>query len=147
MVGDGVKRFDHDNDGKDHTLGGCHKIIMNTKHPVQTRVSYDMNVLVVSMKIEEGDWETCFTATDVRLPKSGYVGFTASTGGLAARHELLAVTTATIERDDAQMYHMNSIMNGDGSSGTTIFFYIFAFTGIAGLGYYLYQNNQKRHHF
>ena len=97
MVGDGIVRYNHDSDGHGHTIGGCHQNIANTEHPVQVQVSYHKNVLEVMLRLETDDWKTCFRVADVKLPGRGYIGFTASTGQFAARHDILAVTTAVIE--------------------------------------------------
>jgi hypothetical protein len=144
MVGDGVKKFDHHTDGQEFSIGGSHKQILNTQQPVQARVTYDRKTLEVMVKIEDNDWETCFKVPDVHLPKTGYIGFTAATGGLAARHELLAVTTAVIERDPSP-YSAPEISHSTSISLTTLTF-LFTVSGIAGIGYYKYQN-RKRHHF
>lgn len=106
MVGDGVKRFDHHSDGMEHQLAGCHAEILNTKHPAQAKVSYIRGVLEVALKVDDGDWKVCFTKPGVVLPRKGYIGFTAMTGGFAARHELYAVSTASVlleERDYVQI--------------------------------------------
>jgi mannose-binding lectin 2 len=144
MVGDGVKKYDHHTDGQEFGIGGCHKQTMNTNHPVQARVTYDQNILELMLKIEEGDWETCFRAPNVHLPKSGYIGFTAATGGLSARHDLLAVTTAVIERDPGPAFADQIHEHADSPLPALMF--IFLVSGVAATGYYAYQN-RKRHHF
>ncbi len=101
MLGDGTKRYDHHTDGRAHELGGCHRKIVNTEGPVHARVTYINRTLKVETQVDSDKWTTCFTVSHVVLPEKAYMGFTAKTGGLSARHELFAVTTAKIDVDSS----------------------------------------------
>lgn len=146
MVGDGMKHYNHDTDGIENSLGGCHKNIVNTKRPVQARVIYNNHMLEVAIKVEEEDWSHCIRLSNVILPKAGYVGFTASTGSMAARHELLAVTTATLEKDGTpENFEIKKSLSN--SNFAKWFGLAFLLSGCAGLGLTIYRKDRKSHTF
>lgn len=150
MVGDGKRRFDHHSDGLEHQLAGCNAEILNTKHPVQAKVSYVRGVLEVMLKVDDGDWKVCFTKPEVRLPRKGYLGFTAMTGGFAARHELFAVSTASVavDGDDAPSLAMarNQVMHRHRSYIRALGLVIVA-GGMVSLGIFFVRKKQKGRHF
>lgn len=47
MIGDGVKRYHHENDGVGSLVGGCHAEIVNTEHPIKAKIIYAANTLEV----------------------------------------------------------------------------------------------------
>ena len=49
MVGDGVKRYHHENDGMGTLVGGCHANIVNTEHSLRAKVIYAAGTLEVSI--------------------------------------------------------------------------------------------------
>lgn len=154
MVGDGQKTYRHEDDGHEHQLGGCHRQIVNTHGPVQTRVTYYKKTLEVQIKIEEEEWHSCFVIPKVDLPSKGYIGFSAHTGALSARHDLLAVTTAKIDGpfDGLHSAGKKSLFFGNNhgnseTSHTKSFLLLLLILGLAGYGYFMYKNNEKRHHF
>ena len=146
MVGDGKKVYHHEDDGKEHQIGGCHRNIVNTQGPVQTRVTYYKKTLEVQMKIDDEDWNSCFTVPNVELPKKGYIGFTAHTGALSARHDLLAVTAAKIDGPAASI-NMFGYQNETSPHHFKTVFFLLAIFGLAGYGFYVYKNNERRNHF
>lgn len=146
MIGDGHKPFDHFNDGHGQLLGGAHKPIVNTDHPVQVRINYDRRRLKVLVKIEEGDWEPCIDASNVHLPKRGYIGFTASTGAYAAQHELILVTTAKIKHESSALGGTD-ILHNEPEAGSSMAIVLFIFAVFGGLVYFAYLNQDKKHHF
>lgn len=94
MVNDGSVEFSHETDGVGQTTGGCHRQIVNTKHLVHARVSYYGRTLTVELQIDDADWEQCIVEHNVTLPDHGYIGFSAHTGSLTARHNLYNVLAA-----------------------------------------------------
>lgn len=146
VVGDGVRRYNHDTDGVEHSLGGCHKNFLNTNHPVQARVTYHNRILEVSVKVEEEDWSHCIRLPNVVLPKAGYIGFTAATGALAARHELLAVTTATLVNDGASE-EFETRSSSTKFAFAKWFALAFVISGLASMGLKAYQRERKAHRF
>ena len=98
MVNDGTKEYDHDHDNKASLAGhGCEANIRGSDSPLKTRIAYyDNNVLELQFSDGGGrGWQKCFTLSDVTLPKSAYVGFSAATGDLHDNHDILRVTTYT----------------------------------------------------
>ena len=147
MVGDGQKVFDHTTDGAEHSLGGCHRDILNTEHPVQARITYSHGELEVALRVGEDHWETCLRAENVKLPKRGYIGFTAATGGLAAKHELFAVTCATLEHEnDPRVFSKRDFLRHQ-SLAPKVLLLLFILSGIGGLGLMYARQSTKRHQF
>jgi len=153
MVGDGVKVYHHEDDGQEHQIGGCHHQLVNTHGPVQTRVTYIKKTLEVLIKTDEEDWKTCFTVSKVELPKKGYIGFTAHTGALSARHDLLAVTTAKVDGPAGGSHFggkssiFGSKQDNSETSHTKMFLFLLTIGGFVGYGYFVFKNNERRHHF
>jgi hypothetical protein len=97
MANDGTKVYDHLNDGEGQLLGGCHAKILNSPHPVHTKVIYHNNNLeVLLFTHHDAGWTPCFKASNVRLPKSGYIGVSALTGDATAEHDLIGLTTGSL---------------------------------------------------
>jgi mannose-binding lectin 1 len=110
MVNDGTKAYDHNSDGSTQQLAGCQKDFRNRPYPVKTRVTYYQNVLTVlfhdGMTAQER-WELCLRADNVFLPKNGYFGISAATGGLADDHDILSFLVSSLRTPDqvAQEHH------------------------------------------
>ena len=106
MVGDGYKTYDHDKDGVDTMLGGCHAKIVNTEFPVRAKVIYAAQTLEVSVCFTSESWPnvfqvllesnpaegwtTCAKIPNVALPDTGYIGFTARTGAAHGKFAYLS---------------------------------------------------------
>lgn len=93
MVNDGTKAYDHQNDGSTQQLAGCLRDFRNKPFPVKAKVEYFRNVLTVlfhnGMSNNDRDFEVCLRVENVFLPKSGFFGISAATGGLADDHDVL----------------------------------------------------------
>ncbi|KAK3732287.1 hypothetical protein QZH41_014423 [Actinostola sp. cb2023] len=100
MVNDGSKSYEHHNDGKNQNLGGCLRDFRNRPHPIRVRVRYYQNVLTLwfhmGMSTKSEDFELCTRAENVHLPKEGFFGVSAATGGLADDHDILSFSTLTL---------------------------------------------------
>ncbi|KAJ8973047.1 hypothetical protein NQ317_011327 [Molorchus minor] len=100
MVNDGTKNFDHQNDGSTQQLAGCLKDFRNKPFPTRARIEYYQNVLTLlfhnGMTSSEQDYEICFRAENVFLPKNGYFGLSAATGGLADDHDVIHFLTNSL---------------------------------------------------
>lgn len=100
MVNDGTKSWDHDNDGSAHQIGGCLRDFRNKPFPTRARIEYYQNTLTVlfnnGMTNNEQDYELCLRAENVILPKSGYFGVSAATGGLADDHDVIHFLTSSV---------------------------------------------------
>jgi mannose-binding lectin 1 len=100
MVNDGSKNYDHPNDGSTQQLAGCLRDFRNKPFPVKARVEYFHNILTVyihnGMSNNDKDFEMCIRAENVVLPKNGYFGVSAATGGLADDHDVLRFITHSL---------------------------------------------------
>lgn len=100
MVNDGTKLFDHQNDGGSQVIAGCLRDFRNKPFATRARIEYYQNVLTVSfhngITTNEGDYELCFRTENVILPKGGYFGVSAATGGLADDHDVLHFLTTSL---------------------------------------------------
>lgn len=99
ILNDGSKVYDHDEDGKSHTTGGCQSFFRNLEdHPAYARVSYwkDLQVLKVELSVTESEIFTeCFTLHGIDLPPGYFFGASASTGDLADNHDIKYIKVGT----------------------------------------------------
>ncbi|XP_059058959.1 protein ERGIC-53 [Achroia grisella] len=100
VVNDGTKVFDHKSDGSTQLLSGCLRDFRNKPFPTRARVEYYHNTLTVyfhnGMTNNEADYELCFRAENVVLPRGGYFGISAATGGLADDHDVIHLLTTSL---------------------------------------------------
>lgn len=86
VLNDGTKSFDHANDGTTQLLSGCLRDFRNKPFPTRARIEYYNNVLTVlfhnGMTNNNDEYEMCLRADGVKLPKNGYFGVSAATGGI-----------------------------------------------------------------
>jgi len=104
MVNDGSKVYDHQNDGSTQQLAGCLRDFRNKPFPVRAKIEYFKNTLTVlihnGMSNNEKDFELCVRSENVVLPKNGYFGVSAATGGLADDHDVLKIVTHSLRSPD-----------------------------------------------
>jgi len=104
MVNDGSKVYDHQNDGSTQQLAGCLRDFRNKPFPVRAKIEYFKNTLTVlihnGMSNNEKDFELCIRSENVVLPKNGYFGVSAATGGLADDHDVLKFVTHSLRSPD-----------------------------------------------
>lgn len=100
VINDGTRNFDHQNDGGSQALAGCLRDFRNKPFPTRARIEYYQNVLTVlfhsGMTNNEQDYEMCLRAENVVLPKAGYFGISAATGGLADDHDVFHFLTTSL---------------------------------------------------
>ena len=100
VVNDGTRNFDHQNDGGSQALAGCLRDFRNKPFPTRARIEYYQNILTVlfhsGMTNNDQDYEMCLRAENVVLPKSGYFGISAATGGLADDHDVFHFLTSSL---------------------------------------------------
>lgn len=100
VLNDGTKNFDHQNDGTTQLLAGCLRDFRNKPFPTRARIEYYQNVLTVlfhnGMTNNNDDYEMCLRADGVILPKNGYFGLSAATGGLADDHDVFHFLTTSL---------------------------------------------------
>ncbi|XP_026325393.1 protein ERGIC-53 [Hyposmocoma kahamanoa] len=100
VLNDGTKVFDHKSDGATQLLTGCLRDFRNKPFPTRARIEYYMNTLTVyfhnGMTNSEANYELCFRAENVALPRYGHFGVSAATGGLADDHDVIHFLTTSI---------------------------------------------------
>ncbi|KAG4071663.1 hypothetical protein HA402_011817 [Bradysia odoriphaga] len=100
VLNDGTRKFDHQNDGTTQLLAGCLRDFRNKPFPTRARIEYYKNTLTVlfhnGMTNNNDDYEMCLRAEGVILPKNGYFGISAATGGLADDHDVFHFLTTSL---------------------------------------------------
>jgi len=100
MVNDGTMAYDHQKDGSTQQLAGCLRDFRNKPFPVRARITYYQNTLTVlfhnGMSNNEKDFEMCMSVENVHLPKNGFFGVSAATGGLADDHDVLKLSVSSL---------------------------------------------------
>ncbi|XP_057316720.1 protein ERGIC-53-like [Hydractinia symbiolongicarpus] len=100
MLNDGTKQYDHFKDGNNQQLGGCMRDFRNRPHPIRAKIRYYNNILTVfyhgGMSERDEDYELCMRAENVHLPKEGFFGVSAATGGLADDHDVIKFLTHSL---------------------------------------------------
>lgn len=104
MSNDGTKIYDHQNDGVTQQLAGCLRDFRNKPFPVRAKIEYYKNTLTIlihnGMSNNDKDFELCVRSENVILPKNGYFGVSAATGGLADDHDVLKFVTHSLRSPD-----------------------------------------------
>lgn len=89
-------------DGTTQAVAGCLRDFRNKPFPTRARIEYYQNILTVlfnnGMTNNEQDYEMCFRAENVYLPKNGYFGISAATGGLADDHDVIHFLTNSLHQ-------------------------------------------------
>jgi len=100
MVNDGTKAYDHQKDGSTQQLAGCLRDFRNKPFPVRAKIEFFKNTLTVmfhnGMSNNEKEFEMCMRVENVVLPKNGYFGISAATGGLADDHDVLKLSVSSL---------------------------------------------------
>eukprot|EP00053_Salpingoeca_punica_P013338 m.120413 g.120413 ORF g.120413 m.120413 type:complete len:340 (-) comp16177_c1_seq6:893-1912(-) len=94
VIGDGKISYDHNKDGGDIKLAGCHSKFRGLDHYGYARFVYEDRMLRVYLDTNGQGWEECFVIRRVYLPRGNYFGFTAATGDLADNHDIISVRVA-----------------------------------------------------
>ncbi|XP_056638339.1 protein ERGIC-53 [Diorhabda sublineata] len=100
VLNDGTKQFDHQNDGTTQQLAGCLRDFRNKPYPTRAKIEYYQNTLTVlfnnGMTNNEKDFDMCLRAENIVLPRGGYFGISAATGGLADDHDVIHFLTKSL---------------------------------------------------
>ncbi|KAL5964854.1 VIP36-like protein [Taenia solium] len=165
MVSNGSVAYDHDHDGTQTQLAGCHAPFRNKKHKTKTRIQYSKDTLGVYMDIDnQNEWTTCFEVGGVHLPTGYYLGISAATGDLTDVHEILSLKTYDLglAYTDEELLQDRSVIEPSADSAEpprprvpdvphssiwSILFYILVglfFLGFCMLARMYYVNNQRR---
>ncbi|KAJ8912854.1 hypothetical protein NQ315_007986 [Exocentrus adspersus] len=102
VINDGTKEFDHQNDGTTQQLAGCLRDFRNKPFPTRAKIEYYQNTLTIlfhnGMTNNDNDYEICMHIENVVLPKGGYFGISAATGGLADDHDVIHFLTYSLHQ-------------------------------------------------
>lgn len=86
--------YDHHNDGTTQALGTCLRDFRNKPYPVRAKLTYYKKTLTVMINNgftpDKEDYEFCTKVDNMIIPKDGYFGISAATGGLADDHDVLS---------------------------------------------------------
>ncbi|XP_067106360.1 protein ERGIC-53 [Osmerus mordax] len=86
--------YDHQNDGTTQALGTCLRDFRNKPYPVRAKIVYYKRTLTVFINNgftpDKDDYEFCTKVENMVIPKEGYFGISAATGGLADDHDVLS---------------------------------------------------------
>lgn len=97
MINDGTKSYDHHHDGSSQIQGQCVRDFRNKPLPIRLKIEYINQVLTIylnnGLSQDDTAFELCTRVDRVQLPKSGFLGVTAATGGLADDHDVLDFLT------------------------------------------------------
>uniref|UniRef100_A0A915Q6G0 L-type lectin-like domain-containing protein n=1 Tax=Setaria digitata TaxID=48799 RepID=A0A915Q6G0_9BILA len=102
MINDGTRQYDHQTDGSQQILSGCQKDFRNKPYPVRLKIEYAHNVLIVSLSDglqASPRYELCIRSENIFLPKNGYFGISAATGGLADDHDIIEYSVFSLYTD------------------------------------------------
>uniref|UniRef100_A0A667XLJ4 Lectin, mannose-binding, 1 n=1 Tax=Myripristis murdjan TaxID=586833 RepID=A0A667XLJ4_9TELE len=79
--------YDHQNDGTTQALGTCLRDFRNKPYPVRAKITYYKKTLTVMINNgftpDKDDYEFCTKVDNMIIPKEGFFGISAATGGLA----------------------------------------------------------------
>ncbi|XP_053304136.1 protein ERGIC-53 [Spea bombifrons] len=98
VVGNNGKlTYDHQNDGSTQALSSCQRDFRNKPYPVRAKITYYKKTLTVFINNgftpDKEDYEFCAKVENMILPKQGFFGISAATGGLADDHDVLSFLT------------------------------------------------------
>lgn len=104
MLNDGTKTFDHSSDGFNTKLGGCTSFFRYLDHPAALSLVYQKGKFTVSTSTEkEKNFIECFSTSNIKLPDSFYIGFSAATGGVSDIHDILRITTMSLDEASSKI--------------------------------------------
>lgn len=90
-------------------MSGCLRDFRNKPFPTRAKIEYYQNTLTVlfhtGMTNNDQDYEVCLRAENVQLPKYGYFGVSAATGGLADDHDVFHFLTTSLHPQNQQDPH------------------------------------------
>ncbi|KAG0181464.1 hypothetical protein DFQ29_008246 [Apophysomyces sp. BC1021] len=154
MLGDGVKAYDNDKDGRETEFAGCEAQFRDRDFATRARLTYykDNYIQLDVMWADEDEWEQCFKQLDVRLPEHVYLGFTAHTGEVTDNHDIVSVTTRTLEEKAKEIPPAQPVQKTKSSSGGFFMFLLklLAAGGLVGvlfLAYRMYESNNRMKRF
>jgi lectin, mannose-binding 1 len=81
-------------------LGGCLRDFRNKPFPIRIKAEYYKRTLTIyyhsGLNQDLSNYEICTQVENIDLPKQGFVGISAETGGLADDHDALSLLTHSL---------------------------------------------------
>ncbi|WVQ72960.1 hypothetical protein IAR50_002522 [Cryptococcus sp. DSM 104548] len=163
MLGDGKTGYEQDTDNEVNELAGCSENFRRRNDvPTKARLTY-IKGKVLQLKLQTrkvDEWKICFE-TNVELPESPYIGFSAATGDVSDNHDIISVSTHSVtvkpeHRDIKQALGADANRSGKGrkadkssGGGAGWFMFILKFIGVIafiafGVAAFRTYNAQKR---
>uniref|UniRef100_A0AC35TUI3 L-type lectin-like domain-containing protein n=1 Tax=Rhabditophanes sp. KR3021 TaxID=114890 RepID=A0AC35TUI3_9BILA len=108
MINDGTRIYDHATDGAAQILAGCQRDYRNKPYPVKLKIEYYNNLLTVHVSdgnSQQPRYEPCIRVEHVFLPKNGFFGISATTGGLADDHDVMEFSTFSLHTNAPHVTH------------------------------------------
>ncbi|KAJ3312185.1 hypothetical protein HDV04_003318 [Boothiomyces sp. JEL0838] len=156
MMGDGKTSYDHDFDGNSVELGGCSHDFRNQENPTKAR-------LELTSVHDPSQWIQCFKI-EQKIPLNYFLGFTAATGGVSSKHDLIYTKTyaVTLEKsgeenrqksyasssdnkfDTSNQYNKPPVTEKKGTSGVQMFIYLVLIAIVAYVGFVIYRTSQQK---
>lgn len=108
MAGDGSMFYNKDSDGYETRLAGC-KVpeLLNPKSgKSKARIVYVKDgyfSLDFDYTGKGDDWKNCVTLSDIKLPSTKYLGFSAETGGLSENHDIIENKMYSLHKKDGSI--------------------------------------------
>lgn len=107
VLNDGTAMYEHGSDGLRQEGGSCLRDFRNRPNPVKLRIIYLRGALEIwfhdGVSLVEDDYELCLRVEDAQnIPREGYFGVSAATGGLSDDHDVLSFVTHTLTTLEAQ---------------------------------------------
>ncbi|GAA5817354.1 hypothetical protein MFLAVUS_010898 [Mucor flavus] len=154
MLGDGTQSYNNDKDGSDKELAGCEADFRAKGFPTRARLTYHKNNFLQLELVwrNEDEWEQCFKKTEIVLPEQMYLGFSAHTGEVTDNHDIISVTTKSLQPATKEPVYQQQRSKKSSSSGggvLSVLFKIVCAGGLVGVlfvGYRFYdqKNRMKR---
>lgn len=98
MINNGSIAYDHQNDGRQDSIGSCLATFRNKDYDTYIILRYVQQELKVSIDIDDsGVWKECFRVSGVILPTGYFLGVSAATGDLADNHDIISMKMYEVE--------------------------------------------------
>ncbi|KAJ3273783.1 hypothetical protein HDV01_003910 [Terramyces sp. JEL0728] len=173
MMGDEKTTYDHDFDGNSVEAGGCSHDFRNQDNPTKARLTYlDGNYLKLELTSvhDPKQWIQCFKI-EQKIPLNYFFGFTAATGGVSSKHDLIYAKTyavtlevnstnwqkageeqrqkSYVQRNDnkfdtSDQYNKPPITEKKGTSGVQMFIYFVLLAIVGYVGFVIYRTSQQK---
>ncbi|KAG0270394.1 hypothetical protein DFQ27_007545 [Actinomortierella ambigua] len=127
MLGDGKTEYDNDHDGLRNRAGGCEADFRGKEIPTKARITFSRETKVLRLQLHTrawDSWDDCFVLNNVELPRYPYLGFTSVTGEVHDHHDIISVTTNTMEKAQKASSQRNNNNTPPPQKKTSVMWYL-----------------------